>query len=209
MKKILLLFVVVVMGMAVYADDSVYGDKEDLTESQKYALKKPATRASGMGQSMRENVARQKAMDNARSALSQALEMAILNASKTLSYDLDGYASSDEDGETMYEGGSKTRSITKTISQNVLKGTPIVKEDKFYNKKNRRFTVFVCVEYQGTESGLAEEAVKQLKNRMSDKDRSRIENELGKWQEEIEKELSGGDSNSVPDLEDNEQSEEA
>lgn len=209
MRKVMMLLVAVIIGMAAYADDSVYGDKQDLTESQKYALKKPATRASGMGQSMRENIARQKAMDNARGALSQALEMAIMNASKTLSFDMEQYAASDEDGESLYEGGSRSNSIVKTICQNVLKGTPIVKEDKFYKKKNRMFTVFVCVEYNGSESDLAEETVKQLKNRISDKDRKRIDEELGKWQEEIEKELAGGsDKGGNPGFDEDEPSEE-
>jgi len=210
MRKLMLLLVAVIMGLAVSADDSVYGDKLDLTDSQKYALKKPGTRASGMGQSMRENIARQKAMDNARGALSQSLEMAIMNASKTLSFDIEQYAASDEEGGSVYEGGSRSNSMAKTISQNVLKGTPVVKEDKFYKKKNRMFTIFVCVEYDGTESDLAEEAVKQLKNRISEKDRKRIDDELGKWQDEIEKELTDGSGSGTEpesDSEDNEPSE--
>ena len=177
------------LSVNVWADDNDYGDKIKLTDSEAYALKKPATRASGKGTSMRENIARQKAMDDARGALSQSLETAIMNASKSLSFDIEQYASSDEDGASVTDGGSRSNQLTKTISQNILKGTPVVKTDKFYKKKNRMYTIFVCVEYSGGVEELAEEAVKELKNRISDKDRARIDSELDKWQKEIENEL--------------------
>ena len=45
------------------------------------------------------------------------------------------------------------------------------------------------MEYSGGVEELAEEAVKELKNRISDKDRARIDSELDKWQKEIENEL--------------------
>lgn len=189
MKKVIVIFVALILSVNLWADDNDYGSKIKLTDSEAYALKKPATRASGKGTSMRENIARQKAMDDARGALSQSLEMAIMNASKTLSFDIEQYSASDDDGASLYEGGSRSNNLVKTISQNVLKGTPVVKTDKFYKKKNRMYTVFVCVEYSGGVEEMAEEAVKELKNRISDKDRARIDSELDKWQKEIENEL--------------------
>lgn len=189
MKKAILILFAAILSVNVWADNGDYGDKVKLTESESYALKKPATRASGKGTSMRENIARQKAMDDARGALSQSLEMAIMNASKNLSYEIEEFSASDEDGQSLYEGGSRSNTLSKTISQNVLKGTPIVKEDKFYKKQNRMYTVFVCVEYNGSVEDLAEATVKELRNRIPDKDRSRIDSELDKWQKEIENEL--------------------
>ncbi|MDE6741644.1 MAG: hypothetical protein K2J58_04870, partial [Muribaculaceae bacterium] len=108
---------------------------------------------------------------------------------KTLSFDIEKYSASDKDGENTSVGGSRSNNLVKSISQNILKGTPIVKTDKFYKKKNKMYTVFVCVEYNGGVEELAEVAVKELKNRISDEDRALIDSELDKWQKEVENEL--------------------
>lgn len=189
MKKIILIFIAVMCSIVAWSDDDERGGKVKLTDAEAYALKKPITRASGEGQSSRPNLARQYAADDARSALSQALESALLRASKNTDSDLSQYLGSDDDAENLYETESRKNNLAKEICQNVLKGTPIVKMDKFYNKKNKRYTVIVCVEYIGDPSDMAKETVKNLKNRLSDDDKKKFESDLDKVEMELEKEL--------------------
>lgn len=199
MKKLILLALAVIVSVSVcLADDNPRGSSQKLSDAESYALKKP-TRASGEGVSRKNNVAKQKAADAARSELSQSLEAAILAASKSLSYDLEAYGATDNDGDYKYEGGSRSNALTKMISQNVLKGTPIVKEDIFYNKKNKLYTVVVCVEYNGTIEDMVEDTVQELKSRLSDKDKARVDSELDKWERELTKELDGESSSTNVD----------
>lgn len=197
MKKVIILLIAAVLSVNLWADEGEYGDELKLTKSQEYAMKKPATRAFGSGSSMRENIATQKAADDARSALAQSLEMAIMRTAKKLSYDKLTFLQADDDGASMLEGGEKTRDFLKTVCQQVLKGTPVVKMDRFYKKKNRMFTIFVCVEYVGGTETMAEETVKEIKGRISEKDRARIDSELDKWENELKNELEN-QSDEIP-----------
>ncbi len=88
MKKLFLIVLVAFSTLLACAQKEERGSSVKLSDAEAYALKKPTTRASGEGRSPRPNLARQYAVDDARGALSQALEMAILNASKTLSSDI-------------------------------------------------------------------------------------------------------------------------
>jgi hypothetical protein len=68
--------------------------------------------------------------------------------------------------------------------------------DKFYNKKKRRYTIYVCLEYNGEVKDMVEKTVKKIRSRIPEQDRKRIDENLEKFEFEIEQELNkqGGSS---------------
>lgn len=193
MRKVLLVLISISCSLIAWSDNG-RGSKDKLTEAESYALKKPATRAFGEGQSPRPNLARQYAVDDARKSLSEVLEIALLRAAKNIDQDLAKFIGSDDGGENLYETNESKDNLTKVICQNVIKGTPIVKMDRFYNKKNKMYSVVVCVEYIGEPADMAKETVKNLKDRLSDNDKIKIESNLDMLEKGIEKELLDNDS---------------
>lgn len=184
-------------------DDDDRGSKVDLTDSEKYALKKPAKRSSGKGQSFKETSARMQARLAARGNFAEALRAAVVSAAKNVYGEnqqiiTDEYAKDDEGAEDMAthtEAGEKQSTLLKSIANEVIQNTVEVKMDKYYNKKKRRYTIYVCMEYDGEVKDMVENTVKKIRSRIPEKDRKRIDEHLEKFEFEIEQELNKqGDS---------------
>lgn len=178
-------------SMTAYAQDDVYGNEMKLTEAEKYALKEPGKRASGKGGSSRESAAMSRARLEARAAFAESISSSILSAAKACGFDLTQYAGDDEEGHEMTDGGEKQNNLIKSLAQQVIEGSPVVKTNKYYNKKTRRFTIFVCLEYNGEVSKLAKDMTERVKQKVSDDDRMKIEYNLDKFEKEIENQLNG------------------
>ena len=170
-------------------DDNPDGKEIKLTAAEEYALKEPGKRAAGKGVSSRESMAQQLAETDARRQFSDAISTAILSASKDFGLQYTQYAGDDEQGMNIADEGSKAMTIAKSVSENVIKGTTLVKKNKFYNKKNRRFTIYVCLEYNGSVGEMAQEVAQSLKQRVSENDRAKIVREMKEFEAEIEKQL--------------------
>lgn len=190
-KFFLCLFIFMIGAtQTISAQDDVYGEEVKLTEAENYALEKPETRAAGKGVSSRESVAVQMARLQARAAFAEAISSAIKSAAKTLSYDISQYAGDDEEGHEVNDAAEKTNTLIKSVAEQVIEGSPVVKTNKFFNKKTRRYTVFVCLEYNGEVSKLAKEVTKQLSQKISDEQRLKMDFEFEKFEKEIEKNLN-------------------
>lgn len=185
------LFLLMVGAMqTVNAQEDVYGKEMKLTEAESYALKKPGTRAAGKGVSSRETVAIAAARAQARATFAEAISSAVTSATKTLNYDINQYAGDEEEGHEANDGGERTNRMVKSVAKQIIEGSPVVKTNKYYNKKTRRYTVFVCLEYNGDVAKLAKEIAKQVNQKISDEQRLKIDFELEKFEKEIEKELN-------------------
>lgn len=79
--------------------------------------------------------------------------------------------------------------MIKSVSKQVIENTQVVKTNKFYNKKTRKYTVFVCLEYNGDIAKLSKEIANKVSQKISDKQRMKIDFELENFEKEIEKEL--------------------
>lgn len=190
-------------------DDDDRGSKVDLTDSEKYALKKPAKRSSGMGQSFKETSARMQARLAARGNFAEALRAAVVSAAKNVYGEnqqiiTDEYVKDDaatEEMATHSEAGEKQSTLLKSIANEVIQNTVEVKMDKYYNKKKRRYTIYVCLEYDGEVKEMIEQTVKKIRSRIPEKDRQRIDENLEKFEFEIEQELNkqGGVKNEEED----------
>lgn len=198
MKKVILLLMVAILSVNLHADDSVDGDEIKLTKSEKCAMKKPSTRAYGSGVGKLVNMATSKAAGVARAALAESLEAAVIKSLEILDLDRMVFKTTDDDSAMEYEGGQQTNQEVKTICQQVLKGTNIIETDKFFKKANKMYTVYVCVEFSGNAEDMAEDVVKELKSRVSEKDKARINSEFDKLKKGIVDELENKSVN-VPD----------
>lgn len=173
----------------VNAQEDVYGKEMKLTEAESYALKKPGTRAAGKGVSSRESVAVQVARAQARAAFAEAISSAVNSALKISGFDVSQYAGDDEEGHEVSDGAEKTNTMIKSVSKLVIENTQVVKTNKFYNKKTRKYTVFVCLEYNGDIAKLSKEIANKVSQKISDEQRMKIDFELENFEKEIEKEL--------------------
>lgn len=173
----------------VNAQEDVYGKEMKLTEAESYALKKPGTRAAGKGVSSRESVAVQVARAQARAAFAEAISSAVISALKISGFDVSQYAGDDEEGHEVSDGAEKTNTMIKSVSKQVIENTQVVKTNKFYNKKTRKYTVFVCLEYNGDIAKLSKEIANKVSQKISDEQRMKIDFELENFEKEIEKEL--------------------
>ena len=173
------------------AQEDVYGKEMKLTEAESYALKKPGTRAAGKGVSSREAAAMQAARAQARAAFAEAISSAVKSAIKISGYDISQYAGDEEEGHEANDGAEKTNTMIKSVAKQVIEGAPVVKTNKYFDKKTRRYTIFVCLEYNGDVAKLAKEVAKQVSQKISDEQRLKMDFELEKFEKEIEKELNG------------------
>lgn len=173
----------------VNAQEDVYGKEMKLTEAESYALKKPGTRAAGKGVSSRESVAVQVARTQARAAFAEAISSAVNSALKISGFDVSQYAGDDEEGHEVSDGAEKTNTMIKSVSKQVIENTQVVKTNKFFNKKTRKYTVFVCLEYNGDIAKLSKEVANKVSQKISDEQRMKIDFELENFEKEIEKEL--------------------
>ena len=168
--------------------ENPYGTSVFKTPSEKLVEAAPGKRAYGKGVSFSESAARQLAEMDARGQLSRALDAAIVSASKTVGFDITQYTGGDGEGMTNTDGGQKQNTLTKSISSNIISGANVINTDKYYGK-DRKYTIFVCLEYNGSVADIAKKAAEQVKQRISDSDRAKIQEENEKYEQEIEKEL--------------------
>ena len=197
-----------------YQDDDDRGDKVELTEPEKYALKKPAKRAAGSGKSRTETSAEIQARQRARANFAEAIRAAVVSASKSVflenNYFVEDEEESGEDVKYEFrshnEGGGKTGELIKSVANEVIQNAPVVKKEHYYNRKRRRHTVYVCLEYDGEVKEMVEQVVKKIAKRVPKEDRQRIEENLDKFEFEIVKDLEkpNGDNNKES-AEDNEE----
>lgn len=171
------------------SNNNDYGNEVKNTPAEDYALAAPGKRASGSGKSWNENVAQQAAEADARRAFSESIDAAIISAFKLSNIDITQYAGNDNSAQTGTDGGQKQNALLKSISQNIVANTHVVKKNKYYNNKNKIYTIFVCLEYGGEVSDLAEKTTKQIMQRVTDDDRMKIQKELDSFEQEIENNL--------------------
>ena len=199
MKKILFSFATVAMMFGLYScgggtaktvvAENPNGQEIGLTRSEAITFQAPGKRAFGKGVSFDESTARQLAELDARTAFSNALDAAIVSAAKKASVEITQYAGGNNDGRSNTDGGGKINTLSSSISANIIRNTSVIMMDKFFGM-DRQYTIYVCLEYQGSPSDIAKEAAEQVKQGVSDADREKIQRELDSFQKEIENKLN-------------------
>jgi len=179
-------------------DDDDRGDEVKLTDAEKYAEKNPAKRSAGKGQSFKETSAEVQARLAARANFAEALRAAVLSAAKNVYGEANHFFADEATGDGADEGktvsqteaAERQNTLLKSITNEVIQNTVQVKKNKFYNKKRRRYTIYVCLEYNGEVKDMVEQTVKKVRERIPLEDRKRLDENLEKFEFEIEQELN-------------------
>jgi len=165
-----------------------YGSRIAQNECETLAEAMPGKRAVGKGTSFDESVARQKAELDARAQMSRKLETIVIEAAKVFNYDFSKYSGDQNEGAELTDAAGKTNTLRESFSQNILNGTSVIKTEKFFGQ-NRVYTIFVCLEFDGTLKELAKKTVDIVKQRVSDDDRAKIDAAAEKFEQEVMRKL--------------------
>ena len=198
MKKFLLLLSVIILASCgsskvVTEDvswrtkpkDSLHGASIELTLSEQMALERPETRASGEGLSSRLAQAKIYAEGQARGALARAISSIIKTASEESGLGWEKYAGSGSEGNSVNDEGTKSQNMTQQIANELVQNAVVIHQDNFV-QPDRRYKVFVCLEYRGD----AKSIVNKIKQQIPDEDRMKMEYEFQKFEKKINEELS-------------------
>ena len=169
-------------------EDNSYGDEIKKTDTELYAELAPGKRTAANGQAFTEAAAEQLARNNARAKFAEAIEAAVVAAAKTVYGEMTEFSADEKNGESSTDGGQKQHTLAKSIAEQTVSNTVVVKTQKF-RANNNRYTVFVCLEYNGEVATLAAEIAEQVKQRISDKSRNRIEKDLKEFENQVAFEL--------------------
>lgn len=202
MKKILLLLSVVILAACgsskqvttdvskrATPNASLHGASIELTLSEQMALERPETRASGEGVASRLAQAKIYAEGQARGALARAIASIIKTSSEEAGLGWEKYAGNGNEGSSANDEGTKAQNITMQIADEVVRNAVVIHQDNFV-QPDRRYKVFVCLEYRGDSSDMAKEIVNKVKQQVPDEERIKMEYEFQKFEKKINEELS-------------------
>ena len=169
--------------------ENPYGQKVFKSDCQKMAEAMPGKRFWGQAEHFKQSSATQLAELDARTKISNKIDAAITAAAEMADVDLTKYSGTRDDGMSGTDAGAKQNTLGQSVSQNIVSGTTNINTEAYYGK-NRKYTVFVCIELDGTTADLAESATKKIVDRIDANDRAKIESDIDKFKDRIEKELN-------------------
>ena len=144
----------------------------------------PYKRAYGNGQHFKEATARNIAELQARAMFARKIEAAVLAATEDIGVSLEKYAADDQSGRSVTDQSGEGNDLAMSIAQQVIRNTHTIKTTR-YLKSNNQFTVFVCMEYAGDENTLVDHIEQNVKDRISQDDRAKIEQRHNQFRQRI------------------------
>lgn len=171
------------------AASSAWGTEIELNDCQLLAEESPATRAYGEGTASKFSAAKAYAEGQARAALARAVSSYITTATEESGLYWGKYAGTTEEGNSVTDEGYKGNETTLQIAEEVVENAVVIKTNQ-YVQPNRQYHVFVCIEYQGSPTQMAEKITKEVEQLVPDEDRIKMEYQFQKFQEKINEELS-------------------
>lgn len=178
MKKVLFAVVIalVAVSCASKKEAAFKGDREVTVpcSGPEFQSTKDVFRASGMGYSNDMQIAKNKALMNARAELATSI-------SNTMKRVVDNYASSYQMGQSE-EAKSKFQDLARMVVKQELQGT-IVICDKMMQTQEGQFRSYVTVELGGPE------IANKIANAVKNDDKLRIDYEYEKFKKVFEEEM--------------------
>lgn len=159
-----------------------------VSECQKLAEEKPVTRAYGEGTNHRQSFAKAYAENQARAQLARAMSSLITTATQENDKMADMFSAGSVEGAGVTDENADGNGWTRTIAEGIVANAVVIKTET-YMQPNRQYHVFVCLEYMGDNSGLADKIVDQVEQRIPDDERMKMEFEFNKFREEIKSKL--------------------
>ena len=144
----------------------------------------PYNRADGNGQHFIEATARNIAELQARAMFARKIESAILTATEDMGISMEKYAADDQTGQSVTDQSGEANDLAMSIAQQVIRNTHPIKITR-YIKSNNQFTVFVCIEYSGNENILTDQIEQNVKDKISQEDREKIEQRHDEFRQRV------------------------
>lgn len=126
---------------------------------------------------------------DARSKMSKSISSSILAAEKRSGFDITKYSGSATEGAMATDGGEQRNNLATSISKNIVENTVTLKTKRFM-LPNRMYNVFVTIEFQGGTSAMARKIIDDVKQRIPDEEKLKIQYELKKFEDEVQQELA-------------------
>ena len=161
-----------------------YGQKLEEETCISLYKKKPEVRAYGMATHFKESAATSLAEAQARAMFARKIESAVLAASEEVAVSMEQYAGGIADGNSVSDQSGEGNAYVTTIAQQVVRNTHTIETSRYYGD-NRQFTIYVCMEYKGTESELLDNIESSVKERITPEDRAKIEQRHDKFRNRI------------------------
>ena len=168
---------------------SAWGTEIELNDCQALAEKSPATRAWGEATNHRLSFAKAYAEGQARAALARAIASIIKTATNEADLQWEKYSGTITEGSAGTDEGSKAEGKAFQLAEQTVENTVVIKTNQ-YMQPNRQYHVFVCIEYQGDASSMANNIVNKVKQQVPDEDRLKMEYQFSKFEEKIKEELA-------------------
>ena len=161
-----------------------YGQKLEEETCISLYKKKPEVRAYGMATHFKESAATSLAEAQARAMFARKIESAVLAATEEVAVSMEQYAGGIADGNSVSDQSGEGNDYVTTIAQQVVRNTHTIETSRYYGD-NRQFTIYVCMEYKGTESELLDNIESSVKERITPEDRAKIEQRHDKFRNRI------------------------
>lgn len=168
--------------------DSPTGIKAAVAEgSLCYELQeqKPALRSVGSGMNANEASAKIYANSRALSEYATKIEAAVEAACEEVGVSMNQYAGDGESGKTVSDQSEEGGTLASYVAKQTVKNTTIIKTER-YIKSDKQYLVYVCVEYSGDLSDLYKEIEDNLKEKISETDRQKLEARHDKFRKRME-----------------------
>ncbi len=150
---------------------------------------KPALRSVGSGTYFKEAGAKQRANAQALAEYATKIEAAVEAACEEVGVSLDQYAGDDSSGKSVSDQSSEGGNLASFVAKQTVRNTTIIKTER-YIKSNNQYLVYVCIEYSGDLSDLIKETEDNLKEKISETDRQRLEERHDKFRKRMETKMS-------------------
>lgn len=144
--------------------------------SQCYDLQeqKPALRSVGSGTNFKEATAKQTANTQALAEYATKISAAVEAACEEVGVSLAKYAGDDTTGMFVSDQSSEGGNLASIVAKQTVRNTTVIKTER-YIKSNKEYLIYVCIEYSGDLSDLIRETEENLKDKISEADRQKLE----------------------------------
>lgn len=152
------------------------------------AEQSPATRAWGNAQHFNMSDAVALAEADARGKMANAIASAVKNAVKRSGFDISQYASTDTEGHTVTDGGEQQNRLLQSIANETIENTTVIKTKRFI-LPNRKYNIYVCIEFQGGISGLSKTVMDGVQQKIPDEQKLKLQYEFKKFEDSVNEEI--------------------
>lgn len=184
MYVLTILSIAVLLGACGTSKQNLLGTELKEEPCIKLAEESPALRKYGVGEHFKESTARNIAEAQARGAYARSMASALRTATEEIGVSLEKYAGDDQQGASVRDQSGEGNDYVMSIAGEIVRNTHVIKTTR-YIKSNNQFRIYVCIEYMGNQEQLVNNAIEELKDKISPEDRVKLEERHDKFRQRV------------------------